>query len=69
MNTQADDDARAAAERFIVRFGDTAPDEALRRAKELVDAGHDDAARTWERIAEMARGLLAQSPGDADWRH
>lgn len=65
MMSENSQDLRLAAERFIARYGEQAPDEARRRAAELVDAGHRDAAAEWERIAELAVGLLVK-PGAID---
>lgn len=63
------EELRTAAERFIARFGERAPDEARRRASELREAGHADAGAEWERIAELASGLLAQAAGGTDRIH
>lgn len=60
MSEESDHEVRTAAERFIVRYADRAPDEARRRAGELAAAGHASAAAEWEMIAEMATALLAR---------
>lgn len=69
MTEQDGDDLRSAAERFIARYGEKAPDEARRRAVELAEAGHAQAAAEWERIAELAGGLLARRAGRDDPLH
>lgn len=69
MTGESDHEIRTAAERFIARYGERAPDEARRRAGELAQAGHSGAAAEWERIAEMAVALLARPANDGAGLH
>jgi hypothetical protein len=58
-------DITVAAKNFLERFGDKAPAEAKRRARELQEAGKGSGYITWMLIYDEVRVLLKDGGGDS----
>ena len=59
-------DITVAARNFLDRFGDKAPIEAQRRAKELQEAGKGGGYVTWMLICDEVRVLLKGGDGETN---
>jgi len=61
---------RAAAAKFIERFGEEAPQEACVRADELLGIGDYEGRARWQLISrEIVSMLDSVSPGAIGWAH
>lgn len=56
------DTIRQTAERLVKRYGEEAPDQASRKARQLLEQGRGDRRKDWLRIMVASNTLLRGEP-------